>query len=202
MMQRSRCKDECHEPNKHMSKTRKPWKASEAPVLGRHNTPPLWEDLVPRSRMARERNGREKEEVKLSWFFEKRVKPRILRGWTIERKNATKKNKVESTPGGKSSKEEQIRAALRLKSDVKLYKMKITWAEGTTPRLEMEGKDYELDKQDDGLMRATTQCLRNRWKNGIKGMEEKTTSSASNELEKASLGEGSTKLLENQQRKE
>ena len=33
----------------------------------------------------------------------------------IERKKATKKNKIESTPVGKSNKEEQIRAALRLK---------------------------------------------------------------------------------------
>ena len=33
----------------------------------------------------------------------------------IEKKNATKKNKVENTPVGKSNKEEQIRAALRMK---------------------------------------------------------------------------------------
>ena len=31
---------------------------------GRYNTPPLQEDLVPRSRMAPERNGRGREEVK------------------------------------------------------------------------------------------------------------------------------------------
>ena len=30
---------------------------------GRYNTPPLREDLVPRSRMAPERNGRGREEV-------------------------------------------------------------------------------------------------------------------------------------------
>ena len=37
---------------------------------GRYNTPPLREDLVPRSRMAPERNGRGREEVKLSCFFD------------------------------------------------------------------------------------------------------------------------------------
>ena len=45
---------------------------------GCYNTPPLREDLVPRSRMAPERNGRGREEVKLSCFFDKRVKPRNL----------------------------------------------------------------------------------------------------------------------------
>ena len=45
---------------------------------GRYNTPPLREDLVPTSRMAPERNKREREEVKLSCFFEKRVKPKSL----------------------------------------------------------------------------------------------------------------------------
>ena len=47
---------------------------------GRYNTPPLREDLVPRSRMAPEGKGRGKEEVKLSCFFDKRVKPRTLGG--------------------------------------------------------------------------------------------------------------------------
>src|SRR3954469_24440368 len=45
---------------------------------GRYNTPPLREDLVPRSRMAPERNGRGREEVTLSCFFDKRVKPKHL----------------------------------------------------------------------------------------------------------------------------
>ena len=38
MMQCTRCKDECKEPNNSHNETRKPWKASEAPVLGRYNT--------------------------------------------------------------------------------------------------------------------------------------------------------------------
>ena len=65
--------------NKSRNESWNPWKASGAPVLGRHNTPPLQEDLVPRSRMAPEgKNGREREEVKLSCFFDKRVKPKNL----------------------------------------------------------------------------------------------------------------------------
>ena len=63
MMQRKICNDakmKCNGPNKAHDETRKPWKASEAPVLGRYNTPPLREDLVPRSRMAPEGEGREK----------------------------------------------------------------------------------------------------------------------------------------------
>ena len=54
------------------------WKTSGATVSGRHNTPPLQEDLVPRSRMAPERNRRGGEEVKLSCFFDKQVKPKNL----------------------------------------------------------------------------------------------------------------------------
>ena len=54
-------------------------KSSEASVSGRYNTPPLQEDLVPRSRMAPERNA-EEEEVKQSCFFDKRVKPKNLAG--------------------------------------------------------------------------------------------------------------------------
>ena len=45
---------------------------------GRYNTPPLREDLVPRSRMAPEGKGRGREEVKLSCFFDQRVKPKNL----------------------------------------------------------------------------------------------------------------------------
>ena len=70
----------CNKQNKSHDETQSSWKSSEASVLGRYNTPPLQEDLVPRSRMAPERNGRGREEGKLSCFFDKRVKPRTLRG--------------------------------------------------------------------------------------------------------------------------
>ena len=52
-----------------------------------------------------------------------------------------------------------------------------------------------LTKQDDGSKRATSQCLRNKCKYGIQRTEEKTTSSTSNELEKASLVEGSNRVV-------
>ena len=54
------------------------WRIPGTSVSGRYNTPPLQEDLVPRSRMAPERSGRGREEVKLSCFFDKRVKPKNL----------------------------------------------------------------------------------------------------------------------------
>ena len=46
--------------------------------LGCYNTPPLREDPVLRSRTAPEGNRRGREEVKLSCFFNKRVKPKNL----------------------------------------------------------------------------------------------------------------------------
>ena len=97
--------------------TTKHRKTPGATVSGHYNTPPLREDLVPRSRMAPEgKNGREREEVKLSCFFDKRVKPKNLaKDEQKERKKATKKNKVESTPLRKRNKKEPIQTALRMK---------------------------------------------------------------------------------------
>ena len=54
------------------------WKTPGTSVSGRYNTPPLREDLIPRSRMSPERKRRGREEVKLSCFFDKRVKPKNL----------------------------------------------------------------------------------------------------------------------------
>ena len=68
----------CTKANKTHGETRNSRKSSGASVSGRYNTPPLREDLVPRSRMAPERNGRGREEVKLSYFFDERVKPKNL----------------------------------------------------------------------------------------------------------------------------
>ena len=60
---------------------------------GRYNTPPLREDLVPRSRMAPEgQRKRKKEEVKLSCFFDEWVKPRTLRGWAIREERDCKQS--------------------------------------------------------------------------------------------------------------
>ena len=72
----------CNTQANDMAKIANNWKTPGASVSGRHNTPPLQEDVVPRSRMAPERNGRGRVEVKLSCFFDKRVKPWTLRGWT------------------------------------------------------------------------------------------------------------------------
>ena len=54
------------------------WTTPGTSVSGRYNTPPLREDLIPRSRMAPEGKGRGREEVKLSCFFDKRVIPKNL----------------------------------------------------------------------------------------------------------------------------
>ena len=72
-------KDECNKQNKSHDESRNPWKASGAPVLGCHNSPPLTRDLNPRSRMASEGQTEEKrQEVSLGCFFDKRVRPKNL----------------------------------------------------------------------------------------------------------------------------
>ena len=72
------CKNKRASTKETHGETRNNWKSSGASVLGRYNTPPLQEDLVPRSRMAPEGSRRGREEVKLSCFFDKRVKPKNL----------------------------------------------------------------------------------------------------------------------------
>ena len=72
-------------------------------------------------------NGREIEEVKLSCFFDKRVKPNNLERLShLPEKSKMKKIKVENTPSEKRNKEEQIRTTLRLKRDARLDKAKRT----------------------------------------------------------------------------
>ena len=169
-MQCKWCRDECTNKTKSHNESRKPWKASEAPVLGRYNTPPLQEDLVLRSSMAPERNGRGREEVKLSCFFDQCVKPMNHERLKTWKNNTIELNEIESIPVEKRSKEhhvnlegfkamndeyngqegigttlvemrktrskeEQIRTTLRLKGDARLDKMKITWRDDTTFRL-------------------------------------------------------------------
>ena len=94
-----KCKDECNRQNKSPEETRKTWKASEASVLGRHNTPLLQEDLVPRSRMAPEGKWKSKRRGKtklLLWQTSETKEPCEVE--RIERKKTTKVNKVENTP--------------------------------------------------------------------------------------------------------
>ena len=79
----------------HISRKVKSWSYEYGKLYpGRYNTPPLREDLVPRSRMAPERNGRGREKVKLSCFFDKRVKPLTLRGWTNWKKEHNEGEKI------------------------------------------------------------------------------------------------------------
>ena len=59
------CKNKRASTKETHGKTQKTWKASGASVLGRYNTPPLQEDLVPRSRMAPERSRRGRGKTKL-----------------------------------------------------------------------------------------------------------------------------------------
>ena len=92
--------------NKSHGKNRNSWKSSGASVSGHYNTPPLQEDLVPRSRMAPEGNRRGREEVKLSCFFDKRVKPKNLeKVEQIDRKKATEMNEIANNPLEKRNKE-------------------------------------------------------------------------------------------------
>ena len=75
------------------------WKTPGTSVSGRHNTPPQQDDLVPRSRVTTERNGRGREKVKLSCFFDKRVKPKNLERLNkMNERKTIKMNKVENTP--------------------------------------------------------------------------------------------------------
>ena len=75
------------------------WKTPGTLVSGCYNSPPLQEDLVPRSRMAPGKTEEEGEEVKLTCFFEKMSESKEpCKVKQIERKNAMKMNKVEKTP--------------------------------------------------------------------------------------------------------
>ena len=75
----------------------------------------------------RRENRREREEVKLSCSFDKRVKPKNLEKVKPFRvKKTTEINEVESTPLVQRNKEEQLWAALRLRRDARLDKAKRT----------------------------------------------------------------------------
>ena len=91
---------------KHTTEPGNIWRSSRASVSGRYNTPPVREDLIPRSRMAPEGKTEEKrEEVKLSCFFDKRVKPMNLERLKNLKEEYNKMNKVENTPLEKRNEE-------------------------------------------------------------------------------------------------
>ena len=54
------------------------WKTPGTSVTGRHNTPALREDLVPRSRMAPEGKRKRKRRGKTNCSFDKGMKPKNL----------------------------------------------------------------------------------------------------------------------------
>src|SRR3954468_16965958 len=96
------CKNKRESTKETHGETRTIWKSSRASVSGPYNTPPLREDLVPRSRMAPEKNGRGRGKTKL--LLDKRVNPKNL-----ERLNNLKKNmdmnEIANTPLDKRNKE-------------------------------------------------------------------------------------------------
>ena len=75
------------------------WKTPGTSVSGRHNTPPLREDLVPRSRMAPEGKRKRKRRGKTKLLLDKRVKPKNLeKVKPFREKNTTEMNEVKYTP--------------------------------------------------------------------------------------------------------
>ena len=138
------------------------WKTPGTSVSGHYNTPPLREDLVPRSRMAPERKWKRKRRGKTKPLL--RQTSEAKEPWKVKpfrEKNTTEMNEVENTPLEKRNKEEQIRTALRLKRDARLDKMKELVQRADTPvkRISKE-RNIILTKEDDGSKRATSQCLR------------------------------------------
>ena len=122
--------------NETHGETRNIWKSSRASVSGHYNTPALREDLVSRSRMApkgkRKRKRRGKTKL-LLWQRSETKEPSNVEH--IERKNATEINEVESIQLRERNKKEPIWVALWLKRDARLDRMKRTWAEDTTLRI-------------------------------------------------------------------
>ena len=154
------------------------WKSSEASVLGRHNTPPLQEDLVPRSRMAPERNGRErgktklllqqKSETKEPWEVEK-LKERTQRSWIqlralrlkIETRNTMWTLEVAKLWMTNTMDKKELEP-LWLKWDARLDKMKKNLKRGydTPVKWTIMKRTWPYER-DDGLRRATSQSFRN-----------------------------------------
>ena len=76
----------CNTQENDKATTSNNWRTPGTSVSGRHNTPPLQEDLVLRSRMAPEGKRRGRGEVKLCCFSDNEWNQRTLRGWTNSRK--------------------------------------------------------------------------------------------------------------------
>ena len=94
------------------------WRTPGTSVSGHYNTPPLREDLVPRSRMAPEGKQKRKRRGKLSCFSDKRVKPKNL-----ARLNKFEKKKYHEGELGRkhyvrNEGQEHLRKTLRLKGKI------------------------------------------------------------------------------------
>ena len=73
------------------------WRTPGTSVSGHYNTPPLREDLVPRSRMAPEGKRKRKRRGKLSCFFDKGVRPKNLeKVKPFREKNTTEMTKLKT----------------------------------------------------------------------------------------------------------
>ena len=172
MMWCKRCNDECNKQKiKSDGETQNSWKSSRASVSGRYNTPPLQEDLVPRSRMAPERNGRGREEVKLSCFIDKRMKPWTLGDWTTWKKK-TEMNETANSPLDKRNKEysENDKIANETTPVKTRYRGDKNEIFRTALQLKMEWININLIGWC--LLKSTTHCLRNYWKNGTTGQKD------------------------------
>ena len=82
------------------------WRTPGTSVLRRYNTPPLREDLVPRSRMAPEGKQKRKRRGKTNLLHSQSSETKEpCEVEQKERRNATKMNKVKNTPLEKRNKE-------------------------------------------------------------------------------------------------
>ena len=141
---------------------------------GRYNTPPLREDLVPRSRMAPEGKRKRKRKVKLSCFFDERVKPRTLRGWAIREERDCKQSVRKEERGklleleGCKDKNQEFNWQDRVQNHSGYNKM-IEEEFGKHSGWTWKEIEHELEKMGRYLMKSTAHCLRNYWKNGIMG---------------------------------
>ena len=119
--------------------TRKQWQMQQQRITGGHlahrsrgvTTLHHYERISSRDlEWHRRDNGRERGEVKLSCFFDKRVKPRALRGWTNWKKECNENEGSWKHSVRTKNKDEQILAALRLKRYARLDKAKRICAKG------------------------------------------------------------------------
>ena len=131
--------------SKKMKHTEKPGTyGSPASALGRHNTPPLREDLVPRSRMAPEGKRKRKRRGKLSCFFDQWVKPRTLRGWA---------NWKKEYKGDERDCKQSVRK--RNKEHYENLKVAKTWIKSLMDKKEL--KPLWLKRDERGRIRAALQ---------------------------------------------